>query len=500
MADEAGAAEDGSSSGAKEPVAGGSAQGAQKAAAGGARGEEEEEHSAAMMLPLIIYHLFEDPTFFQKGIFGDGMGQSNARGRPLKLLSHIIVHVINALIFISTVSFCVESVPMYSRDWDLNPESWKEWRSRWELIELVCVIGFSSDVFIRFCGAASAGPQYAKAFLSDIMNLIDILAIAPWYAALLFGDIIDLRFLRVCRLVRILKTLPGARHGNMIGLISDILTTSYEPLFIPVFFMFISIIVISAVMYLIEQPDYQICELGDGNQIRGWIPEREAYGYLQEGSDGVFVGKGKQPEFQDMDQAPGDDRYRFMYNAGCLTDMACICPGSVSFVTYDKEIWSSELFYSIPHVAWWCIVTFTTVGYGDISPRTPLGQIWCCVAMIIGIFFLAMPITIVGDGFTYTWNKYSANKAKNLLEESRDEEAKEKLARKAAGEVSASDVCDHRQDDLNELIVAYIANAKENLSNYPEQDATAWQEALVELESCESEWGGLYKDLRVAVS
>ena len=86
------------------------------------------------------------------------------------------------------------------------------------------------------------------------------------------------------------------------------------------------------------------------------------------------------------------------------------------------------------------------------------------------------------------------------MEESRDEEAKEKLARKAAGEVSASDVCDHRQDDLNELIVAYIANAKENLSNYPEQDATAWQEALVELESCESEWGGLYKDLRVAVS
>ena len=155
------------------------------------------------------------------------------------------------------------------------------------------------------------------------MNLIDILAIAPWYAALLFGDIIDLRFLRVCRLVRILKTLPGARHGNMIGLISDIITTSYEPLFIPVFFMFISIIVISAVMYLIEKPDYQICDLGDGKTIRGWIPEREAYGYLVDGTD-IYVGAGKQPEFQELDQAPGD-RVRVMYNAGCLTDMACIC-------------------------------------------------------------------------------------------------------------------------------------------------------------------------------
>ena len=41
-------------------------------------------------------------------------------------------------------------------------------------------------------------------------------------------------------------------------------------------------------------------------------------------------------------------------------------------------------FTSIPRSIYWAIVTLTTVGYGDISPRTPLGQALAAIVMIIG--------------------------------------------------------------------------------------------------------------------
>lgn len=52
-------------------------------------------------------------------------------------------------------------------------------------------------------------------------------------------------------------------------------------------------------------------------------------------------------------------------------------------------------FTSIPHSVYWCIVTLTTVGYGDISPVTPLGQLIASVIMIMGYGIIAVPTGIV---------------------------------------------------------------------------------------------------------
>ncbi|MCK9342578.1 MAG: ion transporter [Massilibacteroides sp.] len=52
-------------------------------------------------------------------------------------------------------------------------------------------------------------------------------------------------------------------------------------------------------------------------------------------------------------------------------------------------------FTSIPRSIYWAIVTLTTVGYGDISPATPLGQFFACVVMILGYGVLAVPTGIV---------------------------------------------------------------------------------------------------------
>jgi voltage-gated potassium channel len=52
-------------------------------------------------------------------------------------------------------------------------------------------------------------------------------------------------------------------------------------------------------------------------------------------------------------------------------------------------------FTSIPMSMYWAVVTLTTVGYGDIAPRTPLGQLLASLVMILGYGIIAVPTGIV---------------------------------------------------------------------------------------------------------
>lgn len=57
-------------------------------------------------------------------------------------------------------------------------------------------------------------------------------------------------------------------------------------------------------------------------------------------------------------------------------------------------------FDSIPKSMYWSIVTLTTVGYGDISPETPLGQFIASIIMILGYGIIAVPTGIVTSELT----------------------------------------------------------------------------------------------------
>jgi voltage-gated potassium channel len=52
-------------------------------------------------------------------------------------------------------------------------------------------------------------------------------------------------------------------------------------------------------------------------------------------------------------------------------------------------------FRNIPESIYWCIVTMTTVGYGDIAPQTPLGKLLASAVMIMGYGIIAVPTGIV---------------------------------------------------------------------------------------------------------
>ena len=59
-------------------------------------------------------------------------------------------------------------------------------------------------------------------------------------------------------------------------------------------------------------------------------------------------------------------------------------------------------FDSIPRSIYWAIVTLTTVGYGDISPDTNLGQAIAAMIMIMGYSIIAVPTGIVTSAMFFT--------------------------------------------------------------------------------------------------
>lgn len=65
--------------------------------------------------------------------------------------------------------------------------------------------------------------------------------------------------------------------------------------------------------------------------------------------------------------------------------------GSLMYVVEGPE----HGFTSIPVSMYWTVVTLTTVGYGDIAPRTPLGQMLASVLMVLGYGIIAVPTGIV---------------------------------------------------------------------------------------------------------
>jgi voltage-gated potassium channel len=75
--------------------------------------------------------------------------------------------------------------------------------------------------------------------------------------------------------------------------------------------------------------------------------------------------------------------------------MVLIIVVMVGSLMYFIEGQSNDKFSSIPRAMYWAIVTVTTVGYGDITPETPIGQFFSALLMILGYGVLAVPTGIV---------------------------------------------------------------------------------------------------------
>lgn len=81
-------------------------------------------------------------------------------------------------------------------------------------------------------------------------------------------------------------------------------------------------------------------------------------------------------------------------------------------------------FSSIPKSIYWAIVTLTTVGYGDISPQTPVGQFLASIIMILGYGIIAVPTGIVTSEMTKRAQRINTQSCPSCSAEGHDADAK----------------------------------------------------------------------------
>lgn len=84
----------------------------------------------------------------------------------------------------------------------------------------------------------------------------------------------------------------------------------------------------------------------------------------------------------------------------------------------------SSGFTSIPRSIYWCIVTLTTVGYGDIAPATTIGQFIATIVMILGYGIIAVPTGIVSAEYSYQVRKTKPTKCSHCGTSDHTENAK----------------------------------------------------------------------------
>jgi len=64
---------------------------------------------------------------------------------------------------------------------------------------------------------------------------------------------------------------------------------------------------------------------------------------------------------------------------------------------------------------WWGLVTYVTVGYGDIFPVTTCGKITASLTMLVAVLSMALPVSIISSSFTMEYQKQEANHHRKLI-------------------------------------------------------------------------------------
>jgi voltage-gated potassium channel len=197
-------------------------------------------------------------------------------------------------ILVSVVAVMLESVADIRREYGVVLRA----------LEWILTVAFTLEYVLRLAAVDRPG-RYARSFF----GLVDVLAIAPTYLALIVPEAHSLMVIRAIRLLRVFRILKLAQFLGEAQLLVTALRASRRKITVFLGGIVTVVVIVGALMYLIEG---------------------EAHGFT-----------------------------------------------------------------SIPTSMYWAVVTMTTVGYGDIAPRTTLGQLLAALLMILGYGIIAVPTGIV---------------------------------------------------------------------------------------------------------
>ncbi|XP_066587022.1 potassium voltage-gated channel protein Shaker isoform X4 [Prorops nasuta] len=252
------------------------------------------------------------------------------------------------VILLSIVIFCLETLPEFkhykvynttTNGTKIEEDEVPDITDPFFLIETICIIWFTFELSVRFL----ACPNKLN-FFRDVMNIIDIIAIIPYFITLATvvaeeedtlnlpkapvspqdkstNQAMSLAILRVIRLVRVFRIFKLSRHSKGLQILGRTLKASMRELGLLIFFLFIGVVLFSSTVYFAE----------------AGTPE--------------------------------------------------------------------SLFKSIPDAFWWAVVTMTTVGYGDMRPVGVWGKIVGSLCAIAGVLTIALPVPVIVSNFNYFYHR-----------------------------------------------------------------------------------------------
>ncbi|CAG7728466.1 unnamed protein product [Allacma fusca] len=287
--------------------------------------KEEEKPLPENLFQRKVWLLFEYP-------------ESSQQARVVAIISVFVI-------LLSIVIFCLETLPEFkhytlhnltSNTTLVEEDEVPDLTDPFFLTETICIVWFSFELMVRFASCPNK-----LLFFRDVMNIIDLIAIIPYFltlATVLAEDddepivpktkqdsasnqAMSLAILRVIRLVRVFRIFKLSRHSKGLQILGRTLKASMRELGLLIFFLFIGVVLFSSAVYFAE--------------------------------------------------------------AGT----------------------EHSYFKSIPDAFWWAVVTMTTVGYGDMTPVGVWGKIVGSLCAIAGVLTIALPVPVIVSNFNYFYHR-----------------------------------------------------------------------------------------------
>jgi len=289
--------------------------------------KEEEKPLPTNDLQRRVWLLFEYP-------------ESSQHARIVAIISVFVI-------LLSIVIFCLETLPEFkhykvfnttANGTKVEEDEVPDVTDPFFIVETLCIIWFTFELLVRFLACPSK-----MEFSKDIMNMIDLVAIIPYFITLATivaekeeeiapkppvmpnqhsqNQAMSLAILRVIRLVRVFRIFKLSRHSKGLQILGRTLKASMRELGLLMFFLFIGVVLFSSTVYFAEA----------GSPL--------------------------------------------------------------------------SHFKSIPDGFWWAVVTMTTVGYGDMTPVGVWGKIVGSLCAIAGVLTIALPVPVIVSNFNYFYHR-----------------------------------------------------------------------------------------------
>ncbi len=272
-----------------------------------------------ILLPALkeFKELNRERTFRQKI---HALVYDSAYGGRLKDFFNVFI---NVWVLISVLAVVMETVASVS--YLINIE--------FVILDTIAVAIFSVEFMMRIYSAVEE-PGHRNPLTGRIKQftnpstLIDFLAILPFFLEVLLHHVLDLRFLRIFRLARLLKLTRGS---DATGTLFKVIKREWPVMSAAAFVMILLIVLTASLGYLVEHA--------------------------------------AQP----------------------------------------------EKFENIPTAIYWAVITLASVGYGDISPITPIGRAITVVMSLVGIGIFAIPAGLLASAFSDQLHKEREALKANIL-------------------------------------------------------------------------------------